>query len=179
MNGGRTDLPRGSNVTATLAKIFQSTLFYRKEDVENKTIFVAKLSELSSAKLKKYIVLVCERTAKKRAQYKELQVLSVQTRRLKDNYFSCPPSAWKMEKSGYDVPFVLTERSREKSTYRTQLDSGVELVLFHDSKRKDVSGRVSLVQYPDKMSLLGALESFQCLVIVPQQEKVDDTFVLV
>lgn len=155
------------------SRIFPGILFTKKEDIDGKSIFVARIYSMETSGMCNYIILVCSYVNKSKGLLKDLPVRSIQTRRLKSYFFRTNPIVWKSSSEGYDLEIVRSEKTRQSTKYITKdtgLGSheiptyGLEVLLFNNPKKKDVRGQVSMNQYPSKMTVRGALETFRCVI---------------
>ena len=105
----------------------------------------------------------------------------IQTRIVKKDYPRVRPTAWQYPRNLPDYIFHVRERTDSSSTYTCPGEPG-EITLLHDPKKK------TKLQYRDKMSLIGCLETFHCVFALPEDLpgppppghiRVDDSFHLV
>lgn len=159
----------GLTVENILDDMFKDLVFMKKEDIDNKSIYVVQVSDMSTKSDRKYIVLICSLNYKKMSRIKDLFVFSVQTKIMPDYFFRGRSLVWNPGKLGYNVKLHAVGRERGQTKYTTQNEI-IDVIIFHNSKKKDLSGKVSQYQYPEKNTLLGALESFSCVVDLKQQQ---------
>lgn len=158
--------PSQPSLRDIITDCFKGITFYKKEEIDGSSIYVAKMLDSGLASKHNYITLICpvNNNPKVLIDSPGVCLESVQTRILPD-YFSrpIPEQVWKPPKYAYDEPIFLIQRSREKSVYLSR-DKTAELIVYHNAKRKDLSGKTASNQYPERFSLLGALETWACVV---------------
>jgi hypothetical protein len=160
----RSETPHDPDLRDVIRDCFRGIVFYKKEDTDNTSIYVAKMVDNTTSSNHSFIVLVCPINPQNKITVDKVCLESVQTRVLPD-YFSrsIPNQVWKPGKAGYYVPLTITNRTRECTTYTTS-NNKTEVMVMHNPKKKDLSGHTSATQYPDKFTLLGALETWSCVV---------------
>ena len=152
------------NILSVCADMFKNIVFCKKEDFEGNSIYVAKIMNMSTSSHCQYIILVCALNRRDKALYKNLIVKSIQTRKLPSYYFyNCIPISWKPSKSGYSIELKAQSRTNAQTNYVHDSEN-LQVMLFHDAKKKDVTGKISIYQYPNKLSLLACLETFACVI---------------
>jgi hypothetical protein len=166
-----------------MEKLFQGVTFYKKEDIEGRSIYVAKIRNTSTSGQSKFINLVCQLNSLKKARYSELVVESIQTRKLSNLHYYGPDMVWRPDRQFYDVPIEKTGQTKEQSKYVLEGTADLpisEVLLIHDPRKKALDGNTSFHQYPQHFNLLGALETFFCILVLnpPVEFERDDSYTL-
>jgi hypothetical protein len=153
--------PTRSNRQVVL-EAFQGLVFFKRQDVDYKSIYAAHVSSSSSSSSNSFVTVVCPRHQTPQISIGDVCIDSIQTRML-----TPPPRSkiqvWRPGPEGYNLAITKTKESREQSTFMTQ-DEMIEVLIIHNPKKKDPNGQVSSSQYPAKMSILGALETWSCVL---------------
>jgi hypothetical protein len=164
--------------------LFGNMIFYKKEDTEDgSSIYVAKVLSQTTSGFSNYLILVCQKSNKQRGKYGDFVVQSIQSRKIQSHYFRCPDSVWSPSRDFYSIPITITERTKEHTRYATpasfQEEFGIsDVMLYHDHRKKALGGGTSTHQYPNKYTLLGALETFFCIIVLSPPPDYQDSYVL-
>jgi hypothetical protein len=160
-------LPPGGGIRDLVSAFFQGIIFFKKEDINDSSIYIAKIS---SAFNNSFLTLVCPTKVDEKVYIDSPGVCleSVQARVLPNfGMVRIAPQTWKISRDisevGYNTPIYLVSKTREYSTYAVR-DRSVEVMVYHNPKKKDLSGKTSITQYPEQFSLLGALETWGCVI---------------
>jgi len=159
--------PSAGGVRDLVSAFFQGILFFKKEDINDSSIYIAKITASSN---NSFLTLVCPIKSNDKIYIDSPGVCleSVQARILPNvGNFNISPQNWKVSRDvsevGYNTPIYLIGKTREYSTYTTP-DRSIEVIVYHNPKKKDLSGKTSATQYPEQFSLLGALETWACVI---------------
>ena len=139
---------------------FGKLVFSKVEQKENYIIYAAAISSAYADGKKQYVLafVPMHLAILKKAYLSELPWINLQTRMIQSGY-KLQAQRWDLEKGLPDPFFRIVERTQTYSKYLPESDGmPFEMLLIHDPKKK------SKFQYYNRMSLLGAFNTFGCVL---------------
>lgn len=138
---------------------FQNLVFTRVERRDNYAIYAVKLTGLLGNGFHQYILLFVHlhNAIEQETTIDNLLYVNLQVRSLQKNY-KIREQRWSYNKKLDTIFFNMVDRNEERSLYIFQ---DIELLLKHNPKRK------TQFQYPNRVTLTEAFESYNCILQIP------------
>jgi hypothetical protein len=144
---------------SVINEYFNKLIFQKIDQRENYSIYGAQVVSSYGDGRKQYVLafVPVHLSILQKAYLRELPWHNLQTRMLKHGY-RLVPQKWEVVPNLPNLFFQIQERTENYSRYTSEQNLPLELLLMHDPRKK------TKYQYYNRMSLLGALNTFQCVL---------------
>lgn len=134
---------------------FKDLIFTKVDEKEGFAIYGAGMASGLVGGVQRYTLLFVPKqyATSQQARIHDLRWQNLQTRELPYSY-RLKQQPWAIPRGSKDILLHITERTKTHSKYISK-DFPFEFLLLHNPKKK------SLLQYHDKITLTGAIETFQ------------------